>query len=344
MKGILLLNLGTPVAPTRQAVAKFLREFLMDPFVLDINPMARWFLVHGIIAPFRAKKSATAYQKIWTKAGSPLMVHTQNLQNALQKELGPEFLVAIGMRYGEPSVEHAYQTLVKKGVQEILAIPLYPQFADSSTRTVLEDLFKVHRNYSKKISLTHIAEFYHEAGFLKAFASLGRGWMTNFKPDHILFSFHSIPERQLKKQIIAGKVCRNDGQCCEPLEVNNKDCYRAQCFYTARALAKELQLLSDQYSISFQSRLGRIPWAQPYTDKTIIQLAGGGKKRLLVFCPSFVTDCLETLEEIALRGRDSFLEHGGEDLALVPSLNDHPDWVQALANIILQSTQNPLEY
>ena len=334
MKGILLLNLGTPVSPTRPAVAKLLREFLMDPFVLDINPVARWFLVHAIIAPFRAKKSAAAYQKIWTQEGSPLMVHTQNLQNALQKELGPEFWVAIGMRYGEPSVEQAYQTLVKKGVQEILAIPLYPQFADSSTRTVLENLFKVHRNYPRKISLTHISEFYHEAYFLKAFANLGQGLITNFKPDHILFSFHSIPERQLKKQIIAGRVCRNDAQCCEPLDVNNKDCYRAQCFYTARALAKQLQLLPGQYSISFQSRLGRIPWAQPYTDQSIIQLAVEGKKRLLVFCPAFVTDCLETLEEIALRGRESFLEHGAEDLILVPSLNDHPDWVSALADMV----------
>lgn len=326
MTGILLINLGTPDTPTTGAVRKYLKEFLSDPLVIDIPAPARWLLVHGLILPFRSPKSAAAYQKIWGPEGSPLLHYTQELAEKIRAQLGPEPVVEVGMRYGQPSLASACKKLLDRGIKKMIVVPLYPQYADSSTGSSLQEVERITRSWPGAVRL--VPPFYDHPGFIESWVEVGQPILDRVRPDHVLFSFHSLPERQIKNH--AG--CLETPDCCtRPIP---EHCYRSQCFATARLTAQGLHLKESNYSISFQSRLGRTPWIKPYTDLLLAELAQQGKKKLVVFCPSFVADCLETLEEIGIRGRETFLNHGGETLELIPSLNVHPTWVKALAKII----------
>ncbi|MBX7149647.1 ferrochelatase [bacterium] len=335
MKGILLINLGTPDAPTTPAVKKYLREFLMDPQVIDINPIGRWLLVNGIIAPFRSPKSAAQYQSIWTNEGSPLVVHSQKLAQKVQTYLGDTFAVSLGMRYGNPSIENALNELLQKKITSLTVLPLYPQYALSSTQSSLDEVNRLIKKLKVTIPVNFKEAFFHHPLFIKAFSEVGGPYFLSTKPDHVIFSFHGLPERHLKKLEPKNEAyCLTRDNCCDLPGVRLKTCYRAQSVATAKMLAVSLGLKPEQYTICFQSRLGRTPWIKPYTDVVIQELAKRGVKKLLVFSPSFVADCLETLEEMSIRNRELFLQHGGEDLVLVPSLNDHPRWVECVGQMV----------
>ncbi len=334
MIGVLLINLGTPDAPHTPEVRRYLRQFLMDPRVIDIHPVARWLLVQGIIVPFRAPKSAKAYQKIWGAQGSPLRSHTLQLAALVQAQLGDEYRVEVGMRYGSPSIPEALEKLATAGVKEIRAFPLYPQYAASSTGTAEDVVLKFIRGKKNFPDLRFIPPFFDHEGFIRSHMEIARPLIDTFRPDYFLFSFHGLPERHILKEDTSKKHCLQSEDCCERLVPANGMCYRAHCFQTAKAIAKGLNFSEADYSIAFQSRLGRTPWIQPFTDLLLKELPQKGKKRLVVFCPSFVADCLETLEEIGIRGRGDFLSAGGEDLLLIPSLNSHPTWVHTVSQMV----------
>ena len=336
--GILLSNLGTPDGPTPEPVKRYLAQFLMDPSVVDIPAVARWLLVHGIILQTRPKKSAEAYQKIWTERGSPLLFHTLDLADRVREQVSDGILVEVGMRYGNPSIEAAVDRLISAGVRKIIFIPLYPQYSLAATFSSVEEFKRVMALKNKEISFTVIEDFWSDEGFLNAFVAVGKPLLADHSVDHVLFSFHGIPERHVRKTDLSkGKHCLEKPGCCETLVEANSKCYRAQSFHTAYRLAEKLGLNREQYSVSFQSRLGRTPWIQPYTDIVLDELVEKGVKRLAVYCPSFVADCLETLEEIQMRGLEQFREKGGEHLVLIPSLNSSQEWTQAVRGMISRS-------
>jgi ferrochelatase len=337
-KGLLLINLGTPQAPTTRAVRRYLREFLSDPRVIDIHPLGRWLLLNLVILPRRPRASAAAYQKIWTKQGSPLLVHSMELARQVARELEGEMEVELGMRYSEPSLLSALDRLRQKGVRELIALPLYPQRAASSTGSSVARLYELLKQSWDPLPVKIAPPFFADPNFLDCFAQVARPVIDSSQADHVLFSFHGLPERQVKKSDPSGKHCLGMADCCEQLGPLNLECYRAQCFFTAQSLAERLELTPDRYSVSFQSRLGRTPWIKPYTDMLLLQLAGRGIKQVVVICPSFVADCLETLEEIGIRGRQSFLGAGGKELALVPSLNALPGWRDTVVKLARRSS------
>ncbi|MCE9625115.1 MAG: ferrochelatase, partial [Deltaproteobacteria bacterium] len=287
MIGVLLINLGTPKEPTTREVRRYLREFLSDPLVIDISPLGRWMLVNLIIAPFRSPKSAAAYQKIWTPGGSPLLFHTRELGKKVSERLGPDYAVEIGMRYGEPSIASAMRRLRDRKVQEIRVLPLYPQYSSAATGSTQEEVFRVAKASENLTPIQFLLPFFDHPGFIRAFAEIGGPRLEAFKPDHVLFSFHGLPERQIKRGDTAGDHCLQKPDCCDKIIPANGLCYRAHSFATARAIAKSLSLNPEKYTICFQSRLGRTPWIKPYTDLVIPELAKEGKKRLAVFCPAF---------------------------------------------------------
>jgi ferrochelatase len=334
MTGLLLCNLGTPEAPTEGAVRRYLREFLSDPRVIDINPVGRWLLLNLIILPRRPKKSAEAYQKIWTPQGSPLLIHGRGLADAVRTRLGGGWAVALGMRYGRPSLASALAELRQAGATQVVVLPLYPQEADSTTGSTVAEVRRVAGRLGLGDGLSFIEGFHDHPGFLDAFAEVGRPLLASAKPAHVLMSFHGLPERHLRKADPTGRHCLTKVDCCDRIGEANRHCYRAQSYATARALAARLALPDGTWSVSFQSRLGRAQWIRPYTDATIAELAARGKKRLLVICPAFVADCLETLEEIGLRAREQFRAAGGDELTLVPSLNTSPVWCDAVVQIV----------
>jgi ferrochelatase len=333
MIGVLLVNLGTPDEPTAHAVRRYLREFLMDPRVIDIPSLPRWLLVNLLIVPFRAPKSARAYRKIWTEEGSPLRVHTQALTEAVQKKMGDGFLVRSAMRYGRPDIRSALESLTRHGAESIRVLPLYPQYASSSTGSTQAEVFRLAGKISHCPPVHFLLPFFDHPGFVRAFADVGAARLKEFQPDHVLFSFHGLPERQIRNADIGGNFCLQSPTCCDEIVPANGLCYRAHCFHTARAIAGKLGLPTSQFTVCFQSRLGRTPWIRPFTDHVIPELLTKGQKRLAVFCPAFVADCLETLEEIGIRAREQAEAKGGE-LLLIPSLNEHPTWVQAVGDII----------
>jgi protoporphyrin/coproporphyrin ferrochelatase len=335
-QGVLLINLGTPDAPQTGPVRRYLREFLSDPRVLDISPAGRAALLYGVILPFRPQKSAEAYRKIWMPQGSPLLVFGRALSERLQDALGPGWAVELGMRYGAPSLASALEKLRARGVRELTVVPLYPQYASSSTGSSLERVYQLVGEAWNVEALRVLPSFYDRPAFLDAFADVGRPVLAEARPDHVLFSFHGLPERQVKKSDPTGAHCLQRADCCDVEVPANRWCYRAQCFFTARALAQRLGLEPGAWTVTFQSRLGRTPWVKPYTDLVIPELAAKGTKRLAVFCPAFVADCLETLEEIGIRAKAQFLGCGGEALTLVPSLNAHPAWVRGLTQMLRQ--------
>jgi protoporphyrin/coproporphyrin ferrochelatase len=332
--GILLVNLGTPDAPDTSSVRRYLRQFLMDPFVIDIPALARWALVHLLILPRRPQASAEAYRKIWISRGSPLLYHTRDLTQKVASLLGPLIPVRFGMRYGSPSLETAIEELHQSGVNQITALPLYPQYSLAATESSVVELKRVIGERHPEVALRILPAFYADPGFVRSFVESAREALKDFRHDHIVFSFHGLPERHVKKTDATGAHCLASSDCCARIDERNRDCYRAQCFHSAREIAAGLGLKAADYSIGFQSRLGRTPWIKPYTDLLYPELAARGVKRIAVLSPSFVADCLETLEEIQLRGREQFIACGGEDLKLVPSLNSRDDWAQAVAKLV----------
>ncbi len=330
--GLLLINLGTPDEPTTAAVRRYLREFLGDPRVLDINAVGRKLLLELVILPTRPAKSAHAYQSIWDpERGSPLMYHSQDLAAGVAAKLGEQWRVELAMRYGKPSIHAGLDALIAAGVDRIVVLPLFPQYASSSTGTAVARVMELAQRAWTVPSLDFVPAFFDDPGFLDAFAAVGAASFAEARPDHVLFSFHGLPVRQITKTDTTGAHCFKSESCCDTL--TNPNCYRAQCFHTARSLAQRLELTPERYTVCFQSRLGRTPWIQPYTDVVLDEIAKKGIKRLAVMCPAFVADCLETVEEIGMRARAQFKAAGGEELVLVPSLNATAPWIDAVAAI-----------
>lgn len=333
--GVLLINLGTPDSSSPENVRRYLTEFLNDGRVMDLPWLQRQFLVRGLIVPRRHRSSAKAYQKIWTSEGSPLLVQGKRLKIALQKELGEQFLVELAMRYKNPSIELGLNSLMNAEVDEILILPLFPHYASATTGSVHQKVMEILSQRQIIPKVTFLNKFYDHPGFIEAFcASAKVHFLSDY--DHMLFSFHGLPERQLTK-VDCHNHCLSSVTCCEKMTVNNRNCYAAQCYATATAIAKNLQISRKDYSICFQSRLGKEPWLQPYTAQKILELAKDKKEKILVFCPSFVCDCLETLYEIKVEYAEDFKKAGGKLLTLVEGLNDSPVWVKGLRRIILET-------
>ncbi len=333
--GVLLVNLGTPDSTKTSDVRKYLREFLMDWRVIDIPFISRWMLINFIIAPFRSPKSAHEYKKLWQERGSPLLFHGLDLQKLVQKALGDEYIVGFGMRYQNPSLEKAVEIFKDKAITKLIVIPLYPQYASASTGSTIEEVMRVIGQWQIIPELKIVSNFCDDPLFIKAFAEQGKKYMNEQSYDHILFSYHGIPERQIIKGSVSDQ-CKL-GTCCQSYHARNKYCYRAQCFETTRLLVKELGLKEGDYSISFQSRLGKTPWIKPYTDHNVEALAKAGKKKVLFFSPSFVADCLETTIEGGEEYKLLFEKHGGNHWQLVESLNTSPLWVECVKEMVLKN-------
>ena len=337
--GVLLVNLGTPASPAVADVRRYLREFLSDPRVLDSHPLARALLLYGVILPFRPRRSAAAYAKVWMDEGSPLLVHSRALCEAVAKRLGDDCATELAMRYGEPGIASALERLSARGVSRLVVIPLFPQYAGSSTGSALECVYALAGKHWNVASLRVIEPFYADPDFVRALAAVTAPELSAFNPDYLLMSYHGLPERQVRKSDPSGAHCLAHADCCDGIGATNAHCYRAQCHATSRALARELDLDASAYGVSFQSRLGRTPWIQPFTDRVLPELAGRGVRRLAVICPSFVADCLETVEEIGLRARDQWHQLGGEALHLVPCLNGSTAWAEAVAGWVRRAGQ-----
>lgn len=332
-RGIVLMNLGSPDSTEVKDVRTYLNEFLMDEKVIDKPYLLRLLLVRGIIVPFRASKSAEAYETIWWKEGSPLIVLTKQLQDALQKNF--EEPVEIAMRYGNPTPKVAYHNLLKRapGIEEVILVPLYPHYAMSSYETAVDYMKQVHAKHNYPFKLTTIKPYYNNADYITALSEHIRPHLQK-EYDHLLFSFHGIPERHLLKTDPTHSHCLQSADCCSTASVAHATCYRHQCLTTTRLVAEALSLPKEKYSYSFQSRLGRDPWLKPYTDFRLTDMPKEGIKKLIVLCPAFVSDCLETLEEIAIRGKETFMEAGGESYEMIPCLNVDALWVSALTKWI----------
>lgn len=333
---VLLLNVGTPDEPTPAAVRRYLREFLSDPRVLDMPAPVRFIILNAFILPFRPHKSAAAYRKVWSTDGSPLLVHARALQHALQQSL-PHATVHTAMRYGNPSLRAAVDVIAREGVDHVVLVPLYPQHASASTGTALQRAFELLGSLPRVPSVTVIPEMFDEPAFLDAVVARFRESTSGFAFDHVLFSYHGLPLGQVQKVVRAGHRCEGvaNARCCDGLGPENAGCYRAQSAATTRLLARALASHGvGPHSMSFQSRLGRARWLLPSTDDELARLAYTGVKRLVVVTPSFVADCLETLEEIGVRGVERWKELGGEALVVVPCVNAHPMWVAGLAQLI----------
>ncbi len=335
--GVLLINLGTPDAPTPEAVGPYLREFLMDGFVIDVPRPLRWFLVNVMIVPRRKIQSAKAYQKVQLPEGSPLLVYTRELAEKVAEVLAKDerYVVEYAMRYGNPSIASVLSRLYSQDPSRIIVLPLYPQYAESSFETAVVETKRVALELGCADRLSFFQPFYDRPAFIAACARRVAEARATQPPDHLVFSFHSLPERHLKRLDAAQQHCLVKPDCCSQVSAVNHKCYRAQCFFTAREIAAQLGLKDDDYTVSFQSRLGRAKWIGPTTEVVLRNLARRGFKRVSVFCPSFVADCLETLEEMGIRGRQTFIAAGGQDLHLIPSLNADPFWVATVADWIV---------
>ena len=330
-KGVLLVNLGSPDSTSVRDVRRYLREFLMDGRVLDMNWLGRFLLVNCVILVRRPKQSAHAYRSIWSKEGSPLVVTSKNVLTRLRKHVNVP--VELAMRYQHPSIPEAIAKLAQRGVDQLLLIPLFPHYAMSSFETAVERVKEVVAGLAPKMRIKVQAPYYDQPAYIAALRETTAPFLAKGY-DHLLFSFHGIPERHLRKSDPTGGHCLSVPNCCESPSPAHATCYRAQCFKTVAALVKETGLPNGKYSVSFQSRLGRDPWLKPYTDYELARLPAQGIKRLLVICPAFVSDCLETLEEIGIRGRETFLNAGGAEFTLIPCLNEHPAWIAALKGMI----------
>jgi ferrochelatase len=329
MKGVLLNNLGSPDSTEIKDVKKYLNEFLMDERVIDIPYWKRYILIKGIILNFRPKKSAAAYKKIWWKEGSPLVVISERFAEKVKNNT--DIPVALAMRYGTMSMEKGIKELADKGVTEILLAPLYPHYAMSSFETVVVKAEEVITEKYPQIKLDVLPPFYNKPDYIKAMSDNISNHLEGFDYDHILFSYHGIPERHIKKSDPTKSHCKLDGSCCDRNSVAHHTCYRHQCLETTKCIAKELNLKEGTYSNSFQSRLLKDPWLKPYTDFEFDRIPKEeGKRKMAVVTPAFVSDCLETLEEIAMEGKEQFFEGGGTDYKHIPCMNDNEDWVHVM--------------
>ena len=331
--GILLANLGTPHLPTRKHVHQYLTEFLTDKRVVDLPWLWKNLLVRFFIIPRRYKQSTEYYKKIWTEEGSPLLVYGEKIRALLQMRMGPAFRVELGMRYQMPSIKSALADLLNNRLEEIIVLPLFPQYASATTGSIHECIMQELKVQLHIPKITFINNFAADPGFIAAFRAVAEGFDIS-SYDHILFSFHGLPQRQIKK-MDSKNSCLKSKDCCLQLTSRNHFCYSAQCFATAHSISDSLKLPRDKYSISFQSRLGKEAWLEPYTNERIKELAKTGQKKILVFCPSFVCDCLETTYEIGVEYAQEFRQAGGHILDLVPGLNDHPKWIDALEKLVL---------
>ncbi len=332
-KGVLLVNLGSPDSTDPKDVKKYLGEFLMDPRVIDVPLWARTLLVKGIILNTRPKKSAAAYQKIWWKEGSPLIV----LSERLQKKIADRTSIKVGlaMRYGSMSIKKGLQELHDQGVNEVMIIPLYPQFAMATTETILVLAEELRAAHFPEMKFVDVPAFYNKEDYITVLSKSIGEHLENLDYEHLLFSYHGVPERHIRKSDVTKSHCKIDGSCCHAANTPAHEfCYRHQCYKTTEQVAKKLNLKEGTYSTSFQSRLGFDPWLQPYTDRTIERMGKEGIKKMAIVTPAFVSDCLETLEEIAMEGEEIFHEVGGQEFTTIPCLNDRDDWADVLSNWI----------
>jgi protoporphyrin/coproporphyrin ferrochelatase len=332
-RGFVLMNLGSPDSFETADVKKYLDEFLMDERVIDYPFLFRAILVKGIITPFRATKSGEAYKSIWWKEGSPLIELTRQLQAKVQEKISEP--IEIAMRYGNLSVKKAFDNLKNKNVEEVIALPLYPHYAMSSYETAAEETEAIYKKLKYSFKLKIIKPFYDESNYINALSKSLKPYLSD-DFDHVLFSYHGIPERHITKRDVTKDHCLNSENCCFENSSAHEYCYRHQVFKTTQLVTEYLGLEKNKYSISFQSRLGK-KWLQPFTDVQLEEFPKMGVKKLIVVCPAFVSDCLETLEEMGIRGRESFLNAGGEKFTLIPCLNANPDWVNCVVNYF----QNP---
>jgi protoporphyrin/coproporphyrin ferrochelatase len=336
-KGVLLVNLGSPDSPSVPDVRRYLREFLMDKRVLDVAWPVRFCVVNFAILPSRPKQSAHAYQSIWTPEGSPLVAISRKVHATLKQQLS--IPLELAMRYQNPSIQEGVKKLKAQGVDELLLIPLFPHYAMSSFETAVERVKVVTSQLAPNMTIRVEPPFYDNPEFITALGENARPYLDGGY-DHLLFSFHGLPERHLKKSDPSGSHCLASPQCCQTPNPTHDTCYRAQCHKTVSSFVARANIPEGKYSIAFQSRLGRTPWLRPYTDFRLLEMPGEKIQNLLVMCPSFVSDCLETLEEIGIRGRTSFIAAGGKSLTLIPCLNEHPSWIKTLNGMIQRFLEN----
>ena len=331
---VLLVNLGTPDSPNFNDVIKYLFEFLNDERVIDIPSLLRFLLVNFIIVPFRAPNSAKLYKKLWKDDGSPLLNYSISLKDKLQNTLGNDFDVYLGMRYQNPSLKDVLSKIKEQNYKRLIVLPLFPQYSSATTGSVYQKVMEIIKSWWVIPELIFINEFYDNEGFISAFVEVGKKYPLN-EYDHILFNYHGLPNRQVDKSHTDRRSYKSC-ECEKSYKPEFKYCYKASCYQTTRLLAKSLQISEDKYTVCFQSRLDK-EWLEPFSDEVLINLAKNGAKKVLVFSPAFVADCLETLIEIGYEYQKIFSENGGETVQLVESLNDRPLWIEALKNIILKA-------
>ncbi|HEY3401792.1 MAG TPA: ferrochelatase [Ohtaekwangia sp.] len=331
--GVLLINLGTPDSPSVGDVRSYLSQFLNDPRVIDIPWLLRKMLVNLIIVPFRAPKSAKIYQKLWTKDGSPLLYYSRRVEQLLQKELGDDYEVHLAMRYKNPSIPDVMEKMRKRNYKKIVVLPMFPQYASASTGSAIEEVMRVMKTWWVIPEVKMISQYYDHPDFIDGFVARGRQYNIN-EYDHVIFSYHGLPERQVDKVYNEG-LC-SDHDCENEITPENEYCYKATCYATTRLLAAKLSIPKEKYTVSFQSRLDE-KWLKPFSDVVVQQCAEKGMKKILVFSPAFTADCLETIIEIGDEYQEIFHKHGGEKVQLVESLNDHPKWIACLKNLVVAS-------
>lgn len=330
-RAVLIVNLGSPDSTSVPDVRRYLREFLGDERVIDVKPRwAAWLLVNGIITTFRAPKSAHAYEQVWTKEGSPLVVTSKSVQKKLAAALGPETPVYLAMRYANPSIASVVAQIAADGIDEILLFPQYPHYAMSSYETVVVRVMEEVAAQAPKLRVTTVQPFFADADYIEALYAVSAPLLAQ-PHDHLLFSYHGLPQRHMRKADSSHAHCLTVPDCCTTCSPAHATCYRAQCLATTRALVARAKIPEGKYSVAFQSRLAGEPWLTPFTDVELEKLPKAGVKKLLVICAAFTTDCLETLEEIQQQGRDSFLKAGGESFQQIPCLNDQPAFIDFLA-------------
>jgi ferrochelatase len=330
--GILLINLGTPDSPSVSDVRSYLSQFLNDPRVIDLPWIARKFLVNVIIVPFRAPKSAAVYQKLWTKDGSPLLLYSKKVEGLLQNELGASFGVHLAMRYKNPSIPSVLEDMRMRNYRKIIVVPMFPQYASASTGSAHDEVMRIVRQWWVIPEIRFVNQYYSHPTFIDAFVERGKQY-DHKSYDHVLFSYHGLPERQVEKVHLNGTCADND--CVNDINEENKYCYRATCYATTRLLAQRLAIPKEKYTVCFQSRLDQ-KWLHPFSDKVVEECARKGMKRILVFSPAFTADCLETIIEIGDEYQHLFKQNGGEKVQLVESLNDHPLWIKCLKELVLE--------
>lgn len=338
MKGVLLVNLGSPESPEPKDVKPYLDEFLMDKYVIDVPYLLRAFLVRGIILRKRPENSANAYKKIWTTEGSPLIVISKKTHEKVKSRV--DVPVALAMRYGKPNILSGLQELHNKGVTEVMLFPLYPQHAMASTTTILVLAEELRKKHFPNMKFKNVPAFYNKKDYIQNLADSIKKHLTDFNYDHLLFSYHGIPERHIRKTDVTTSHCKINSSCCVTPSPAHEFCYRHQCFETTRQVVELLGIPEEKYSQTFQSRLAGDKWLEPYTDVEINKMPERGIKNLAVVTPAFVADCLETLEEIAMEANHQFKEHGGENFLAIPCLNDDDAWMDTIANWINDWAKN----